>query len=284
MAIPLFCVYVTAAHVIEPKYWGAVERIVNLSDCMDVERLHRQADAVIEATDACSALHARCRRFIGAAASLLGDSTRIAQDCTDVAKVVRTAERIADREFIGLRPGRGRESRRFLSAVTPEGHVVFHETLQALCPRIYSLEDDFGASSRLLLAEIRARALASGLRIITCACPLFPHDKLEHILIPSLGLGFTTSNQWHKADFPVYRRIHAARFTDADRLRQKRQILSFNRRAARELLDEAVNIAADAKRMHDEMEAFNVRAMDWEKADALMHRTVAEFLLLAQLS
>lgn len=110
--------------------------------------------------------------------------------------------------------------------------MIFHQTLQTLCPRIYAVEDEHGAASRLLLAELRARALAAGLEIITCACPLSPYDKLEHLLIPSLGLGFTTSGGCHKADFPVYRRIHAARFTDADRLRQKRQILSFNRRAA----------------------------------------------------
>lgn len=249
---------------------------------MDAERLHRQAADIIEATDACSALHARCRKFMSAAASLLGDSTRIAQDCTDVPKVIRTAERIADREFAGLHPGRGKEKRRFLSAITPEGPVIFHQTLQTLCSRIYAIEDEYGAASRLLLAELRGRALAAGLEIITCACPLSPYDKLEHLLIPSLGLGFTTSGGCHKVDFPVYRRIHAARFTDAERLRQKRQILSFNRRAARELLAEAVSIAGDAKHVHDRMEAFNVRAMDWEKAGGIIHRTVADFLLLAE--
>ena len=124
---------------------------------MDAERLHR------EATDACSAPHARCRKFMSAAASLLGDSTRIAQDCTDVPKVIRTAERIADREFAGLHPGRGKEKRRFLSAITPEGPVIFHQTLQTLCSRIYAIEDEYGAASRLLLAELRGRALAAGL-------------------------------------------------------------------------------------------------------------------------
>ena len=272
----------TAPHIIEPKYWGAVERIVNLGDCIDNERLVRQAPEILEATDACSALHARCRKFIGAAASLLGDSARIAQDCTDAAKAARTAERVADKEFPAGRGVRGKEKRRFLSAVTPEGLLVFHETLQALCPQIYAIEDETGAASRILLAQLRARALEAGLDIVSCACPLSPHEKLEHLVIPSLGLAFTTSNTWHKADFPVYRRIHAARFTDAARLRQKRPILSFNRRAARELLGEAVSIAQEAKQVHDVMEAFNVRSMNWEKADALTHRVVAEFLLLAE--
>ena len=268
----------TAPHVIEPRYWGAVEQIVNLSACMDGDLLHRQHAAIMSATDACSAMHVRCRKFIGAAASLLGDSARILQEFTDGEKVARTAARIAAREF-GCHSGApGKERRRFLSAVTPEGIVTFHETIQALCPRIYAVEDEHGAASRLLLGDLRRRALDAGLDIVTCACPLAPHDKLEHLLIPSLGLGFTTSNTWHKADFPVYRRIHAARFTDTEGLRSKRQILSFNRRAARELLNEAIQIAADAMALHDKMERFNIRAMDWEKADDITRQVVETFV------
>ena len=272
----------TAPHVIEPKYWGAVEQIVNLSACMDARRLHESAPQIMEATAACSALHARCRKFLGAAASLLGDSCRIAASYTDPEKILRSAARIAAREFGGRAAQPGKETRRFLSAVTPQGLLTFHGTLQALCPRIYSLEDEHGASSRLLLEELRRRALEAGLDVISCACPLSPSDKLEHLLVPSIGVGFTTSNPWHKADFPVFRRIHAARFTDTEGLRSRRQILSFNRRAARELLNEAVSIAAEAKRVHDTMEQFHIAAMDWEGATILTGWVVAEFDELAE--
>ncbi len=277
----------TAPHIIEPKYWGAVEQIVNLSACMDAGRLHQHVTEIMEATAVCSALHARCRKFIGAAASLLGDSARIAAEYTDEGKILRSAARIAGREFAGRadsaegRSGPGKETRRFLSAVTPQGMVVFHGTLQALCPRIYSIEDEHGAASRLLLAELRRRALEAGLDVISCSCPLFPAEKLEHLLIPSIGVGFTTSNPWHKADFPVFRRIHAARFTDTEGLRSRRQLLSFNRRAAKELLSEAVSIAGEAKAAHDAMEAFNIAAMDWEGATILTEWVVSEFEELA---
>ena len=267
----------TAPHVIEPSYWGAVEQIIPLASCMDTALLHRQAPAVIAATDANKAMHARCRKFLGAAASLIGDSTRIAAECTDEAKAVRCAARIAAREFGPLSETPGREKRRFLSAVTPDGLITFHETLQALCPRIYAVEDDYGAASRLFFTELRQRALAAGLDIITCACPLAPYDKIEHLLVPSLGLGFTTSNPWHKADFPVYRRIHAARFTDAEKLRLKRQLLSFNRRAARELLGEAVAISAEAKALHDQLEGYYTGAMDFAAVDAVGERTLQKY-------
>lgn len=39
--------------------------------------------------------------------------------------------------------------------------MIFHQTLQTLCSRIYAIEDEYGAASRLLLAELRGRALAA---------------------------------------------------------------------------------------------------------------------------
>lgn len=272
----------TAPHIIEPKFWGAVEQIVNLSACMDAHELYKQADEIIDATVSCSALHARSRKFIGAAASLLGDSCRIAAEYTDRGKIQRSAARIAAREF-GIRTEEpGKETRFFLSAVTPEGMITFHDTLQYLCPRIYSIEDELGASSRLLLDELRRRALEAGHDVISCPCCLYPYEKLDHLIIPEIGVGFTTSNPWHKADFPVYRRIHAARFTDMDGLRQRKQLLSFNRRAAKELLNEAVNISQEAKSVHDHMEQYNVRHMDWGSVNILTEWVISEFEMIAE--
>ena len=267
----------TSPHILEPQYWGTVEQIVDLSSCMDADKLHAHYEAVIKATDACSAAHARCRQFMGAAAILQGDNRKMAVSCTDADKIERSAARIAAREWGGKTGQRGKETRRFLSALTPEGTVVFYETLQNLCSRIYALEDDYGASSAVMLEELRRRALDAGLSIITCRCPLSPQDKIEHLLIPELSLGFTTSNGFHRAEFPVYRRIHAARFTDTDQLKTMREKLSFNRKAARELLREAMAASVEAKALHDQMEIYSKEAVDWKKVTRMQADVVRTF-------
>lgn len=269
----------TAPHVLEPRYWGACEVVVDLGSCTDNEKLFQNADAIRDATDACAEWHRRCRQYLAASASLLESSRRIASRCTDKEKILRTARRLAAREC-PLTGKRGSEDRRFLSAITPEGAVVLYSTLQALCPRVYVIEDEYGAAGNLLLQEIRRLALENGHHVVSCACPLASADKLEHILLPTVGVGFTLSNPWHRADFPVYRRIHASRFTDEDALQQKRQRLSFNRRAARELLSEAVTCAAEAKTVHDTMESFSVRAMDFAAVDRLREKVTAEIRAL----
>ena len=267
----------TAPHIIEPRFWSSGERIVNLSACMDAKVLHPQLEAISKVTEECTQCHVRGRKFIAAASSFLAESARIVLEYTDQTKIHRSAARIAAREFGSCKTIPGKEYRRFLSAVTPQGLITFHETLLTLCARVYSIEDEYGASSQILLEDLRRRALEAGYEVYTCVCPLSTHEKIDHLMIPSIGVAFTTSNPWHKADFPVYRRIHAARFTDMERLRLRKQVLSFNRRAARELLSEAVSIAAEAKAVHDRIEEFHVPAMDWESADRLTNWVIKEF-------
>jgi len=262
----------TTPHVLEPRYWGAVESVVDLSCAMDSDTLFRNRQAIIAATDACSATHARCRRFLNAAASVLSDNARIATEYTDVDKIIRYADWIAGKEF-GDSNGSRNPKRRFLSAVTPHGILTYYNTLSALCPRIYAIEDEYGATAQVFVDRIAKRAAAAGFSPFVCPCPLAP-EHLEHVLIAEIGVGFTVSNTWHKADFPVFRRIHAARFTNTDGIKHRKQRLQFNRRIAKELLDEAVELSVLAKAQHDRIEQLYLPAMDWDKVTAVAEQTV----------
>lgn len=261
----------TAPHVVEPRYWDAVETIVPIDACIRADEVAAHRTAVTELIDACSAEHRRCCRFLRAAATLLEDGRRLCAEAVDRDKVRRSAERLAARELGDARRAGGREWKRFLSAITPEGGKIFYETLGALCPRIVTLEDETGTVAPLFLSVVRDRAVAAGHECFTCFCPLSP-TRIEHLLVPAAGLALTASNSYHKADFPVYRRLHAARFTDAETLRGYRPRLSFHRRAVRELLSEATTASAAAKSLHDRIEEYYTPSMDWEAVAELEER------------
>ena len=266
----------TAPHVLEPQYWGACESVVDLGGCADTDYLQAHAADIIAATDACRERHAQCREFLAAASAMLRNSRNTVRPFIDTDKVHRTAERIAAREF--GKGGVASEQNRFLSAVTPEGEMVFYSTLKALCPRLYVIEDEYGAAGALLLARLRELALSAGEQLITCRCPLSPNDKIEHLLFPRTGLGFTLSNPWHRADFPVWRHIHVSRFGDEEKIRSVRQRLAFNRRAAREMILEATDAAKEAKAIHDRMESYSSAAMDFKAADALCDKVTQQII------
>lgn len=270
----------TAPHIIEPVAYGECEQLIPFGCCLDARKAAAQSDKWFEAADACAAAHARCCRFLAAAKSLLENNRLIAENALIDGKIGKTAATLSKREFVGVN-GNARETRRFLSAFTPKGHVFFKETAAALCPKLYVIEDEHGAAAPKLLGILRDNALSAGADIITCACPLDAKNKTEHLLIPSLGVGFLTSNSHHKVDFPVFRRIHASRFTDAASLATRKQQLSFNRRAAAELLKEAARCSADAKAHHDVMEALHAKAMNWDKWQTLADEAKETMITLA---
>ena len=268
----------THSHVIEPKFPGAVESLVNLSTCWNTEKLYVCREDIISLSRACTARHEHCCRFLNAAAILSGDTYRIALDAIDTRKLSAYADRIAEREFKPLKSAVGNENVRLLSAVTNRGVHTFVDTIKNLCSRVFMILDDYGAISRILLHKLRAKALAAGYDVITSYCPLAPFDKIEHLLIPRLGIGFVTSNRTHDLGLQIdsHRIINSKRFMDGGALKNSKKRIAFNWKAERQMIEQAHQLLAEAKKLHDELESFYVSATDFGKVDELADRLITE--------
>lgn len=258
----------TAPHVVEPQYWGAAEQPLPLFQCLDRRVLQPLLPALIDLFREKRELFEKARQQLSAAAALIADNRRIEQDNIDFGKIDRLARRLAQTEW-DAETESGTCAVRFLSAVTPEGLLTFYDTVQALCPRIYVIEDEYGTAARYLLQRLQTAALSEGKTCIACPSPLFPQDGPEHLLLPASGVAFLTSNSLHKVDFPVYRRIHASRFIDTAYIQRKRHRLSFCRRAAADAIAEAVNLLEAASFVHRTIEAHYGTAMNWDTYHAL---------------
>jgi len=277
--IKLCVIDATAPHILEPYAYGECEQLVPFGCCLRAEIALSQSAEWFEAADACTAAHARCCRFLASAGNLLDNNRLLAQATVNNAKIDTVAARLVDKEC--KKQTNGKETRRFLSAVTPEGYVFLKDTACALCPKLYVIEDEYGAVNVRFMTALREQLLKAGQQIITCYSPLLP-DTPSHILVPSVGVGFLSSNGRETVDFPVFRRLHASRFQDTDALRTKKQQLRFNRRAASEMLREAIRCSEDAKAHHDRMEALHIAAMDWDMWQRLADETTNSILRIAE--
>ena len=169
----------TPPHAIEPKHPGAVESVVELSSCWRGDTLQSCREEIVSLGENISRCHEYSCRYLAAAGTLFGDNYRLALDCLNVPKLNAYLGRLAARE-LGKKSGQvGRESTRFLSAVTNKGLVKFTRSAKKLAERIYLINDEHGALSRMLLHHIRAKALEQGYDVVSCYCPLAPFDKLE---------------------------------------------------------------------------------------------------------
>lgn len=266
----------TAPHVMEPVYPGVCEVIVNLGEYYDSARLKSAAPRIIQIYHDNKTLHQRASRYITAAGTLLADNYRIAMNATDSEKSVKFGTSLAARA-LGKGKGSGKESLRFLSAVTPSGHVFLSDTLNKMCSKIYAVDDEYGAASRMIMSSIRSTALKLGHDIITCPCPFAPKEKIEHIIVPEVKTAFVTVNRWIDAE-PTERVIHSSRFTDIGSMRSKKQRMTFNRKASNELIIAAGETLAQAKAVHDKLEGFYIDAMDFAKVDDRCDRLISDIL------
>ncbi len=258
----------TSPHTMDPDYPGATGEIINLGDCWDKAKLFENKEKIIELTDKNKACHQRSRRFIESAFSIYGDGEKICRDSLEEARLMRYASRVANRHFKKPCGRVGLEKIRMLEAITPKGYYFLGETATALCDEIIVFEDDFGVAAAKLIGELRAYALAAGFSVISS--PSISKEKeIRHIIIKELSLGFFTADRLCTLGIEPTKTVCLRRFYSTDGISSHKARLAFSRKAAKELIDEAVCALKMAKDIHDDLENCYVQAMNFEKIAAI---------------
>lgn len=263
-----------------PRCPGAFERVVSLWDCLDQNRLFAAREELLRLSGEEQRLRKDAGGYLYAAGALMGELASIGTAAMNREKLQAYARRLAIREF--PRPAgegkQGRESVRFLSALTGRGPVLLRETVALAAPRTIAIEDRWGAVSNALLETLRELALDAGLDVISCRCPLFPFTKLEYLLLPGPGLGFFAQNPGNAREMAgvAERAIHASRFSDTVLLRESRARSSFLRKAAAGMLEQAAAVLSRAEDARRELDAFYHAAMDEAAAERIARQVAGE--------
>ena len=103
----------TSPHVLEPKYPGVSETLVDLGQFRDDGELVPHADAVIRLTKENAAEHKKCAAFLKAAAAAEKEIAAAAEDALDETKLNVLANKLIAGELRAAGSHRGRVKRRF---------------------------------------------------------------------------------------------------------------------------------------------------------------------------
>ncbi|MCL2461111.1 MAG: hypothetical protein FWF44_00460 [Defluviitaleaceae bacterium] len=275
----------TAPHVLDPAYPGAFERIVNFADFLDCGRLKDDLWQIIELDAIYKGHRRRANSLIKAAACLIEDSDGAAALFIDNGKLAELAEKQAA-PFTENRAGkRGREFKRFLNGVTPDGFKCLYGTAAAMAGRVVVLDDEHGIMSRFL-GDLKERFLSAGYDVYACASPIAPLARLEHIIAPEIGCAWVTRNCYQDLsagtsfDFSSadIEKIDAKKFVRPSFFQDNKSRLAFNRKTAKSLLKETVAALADARRVHGGIEERYIGAMDFSGLDEFIERLIRRHL------
>ena len=253
----------TSPHVIEPVYPAAVDRYVDLGRFYDLTAAKAAAEEVKAYSRDYKAAYVRAYRALKAARQVELDAVGAVQKTFDRQRALRRAEGIVQRELKGRRPGRGKTVRRFLGSVTHKGYVWRFDTVEALCPKVYELADSWELAGEML-AFLHRTAVDRGWDVIACPAPEEP-DRLEHLLIPQLGLAFVTSRPEMEYKGTSFRRVRL----DAMAVVEGKAKLRFQSRMTGVLRQEAIAALREAKQAHDALESVYNPYVDFDGVRAL---------------
>lgn len=251
----------TAPHVVEPKYPGICEHIINTGEFWDKKKLTANKEEILTVMAENKAYHARASRYIMAAGKLLSDNMSIQEKFSDREKIISFAKHLSVK-YIGKKSGKGQVTVRFLSGITPKGVVFFSSTLLKEVTNHIIISDKNGYVASQIMATLLSEAVNKGHDVIEIKNPFFPNEVIDHIIIPALNLAFCTENDYMHINTNE-RRIHSRRFENKD-FKKNREKLRFNKNAAREMLLAAGESLYLAKKVHDDLEAYYVEAMDFD--------------------
>lgn len=253
----------TAPHILEPRFPGVCEKIIDLGAFRDDGILMKNRDEIIELTKKNSEQHRKCITFLAAARGANNDTASVAVSALRIGKVHKFAEKLTESKLRSKSNSESILKKRFLSALTPNGLTIFRDSFSAFCENKVILNDSFGCASSVILKVIALKAASLGIEGILCTCPMSPEIKPEHLIFPELSLGFYTSNRHHPDDFKDTLNIDCGRLYDTDILSRHKNRIAFNNRSSDELLSEGIRKLEDAKKLHDELERYYINAMDF---------------------
>ena len=253
----------TSPHVIEPQYPAAVDRYVDLGRFYDLTAAKNAAEDVKARTRDYKAAYVRAYHSLKAARQVELDAVAEVKKSFDHEKAARRVEGIIARELRRSGGERGRTTRRFLGSITHKGCIWRFDSVDALCPKVYEFADSWELAGPCL-AQLYDTAVKQGWDTIACPSPEEP-ERLEHLLVPGLGLAFVTSRPGMDYGKKPFRRIRL----DAMAAPEGKARLRFRARMAALLREEGVAALKEAKASHDALEAIYNPYVDFDGVRAL---------------
>jgi len=248
----------TSPHVIEPQYPAAVDRYVDLGRFYDLAAAKTDAEEIKRYTHAYKAAYAQAYRCLRAARQVEQGAQVLVRGSFDAERAMRRTEGIIQRELPRGGKERGRTTRRFLGSITHKGSIWRYDSVDALCPKVYEFEDSWELSGNCF-AKLHAAAAERGWDTIVCLSPEEP-ERIEHLLVPGLGLAFVTSRLEMNYGKKPFRRIRM----DALAEPKEKARLKFQHRMAALLRREAEEALREAKANHDKLEAIYNPYVDFD--------------------
>ncbi|HET7616731.1 MAG TPA: PRK06851 family protein, partial [Bacillales bacterium] len=191
----------TAPHIVDPKYPGVVDQIVNLGDCRNDAVLAEHASEIIALTDSIGATFGKAYEAFASAKKAHDDMEAIYLSAMDFGKADEVTEQLIGKIY----PADVTDERNpvvkhlFFGAATPKGPVHFIDNLTEGLDKRYIVKGRAGSGKSTMMKKIgrRAEELGLGVHYFQCA---FDPESCDMVIIPALSTAVVDGTAPHVID------------------------------------------------------------------------------------
>ena len=252
----------TSPHVVDPVNPGAVDEILNMGDCWNVDGFAAHKKDVIDTNKEIGKTFKRAYRFFAAAKAVHDDITTFNNAALQQAKINKLKEDLANNFFTSKVSNVGNDRHLFATAFTPNGIITYVDTLYQNYETVYVLNGDSGTGKSDILKYLAEMALSRGLNVELYHDPLIP-ERIEHILIPGRSLAFITSNEINEKKFEGTQ-IYMSDYMNTNTILRNKSEVDIDKVYFKDLINKGLTTIASAKLLHDELETYYVPNMNFD--------------------
>lgn len=272
----------TAPHVVDPKFPGAVDEIINLGQYWDEAAL-RAPDVrreILRLTGEYKFWFQRAYDARRAALACLEEWAAYHREALDAAGVYAASEEVIAIAAPGPGPGKGSVRRLFASAITYDGPKDCLTPLFGDLDRRVVVTGPPGTGKKTILERVADAAAARGFSLEVFHCPMYP-ERIDHLRVRETGVGVITSfwpHEYEPKEGDVV--IDTGALVDSAKVAQYAQEIAGAQAAFRAAIEREMHHLGLAKAKHDELERFYIPHMDFAAIEKVRQETLARLLAL----
>ncbi|NLY11841.1 MAG: hypothetical protein GX020_09225 [Firmicutes bacterium] len=265
----------TAPHIIDPKYAGCVEEIVNLGEYLHVNNLVSIKDDIIGLSKANSNCFKNAYFYLKAAKIIYDKSEHHYKECLDKGRFKQATinlmkEIINDRYSSTLTVNK---RHLFASAITPKGPRNHIDNIMSGVKTKYILAGEVKVAKQTLLQTFINNLEMRGFSYEAYHCAFNP-NVVEHILVPELDVGIVSSHhphQYHPEDSTVFNLDDCCQVYPTEQNSEDQELFNL-------LLSKAYKELERAKDIHDQLEDCYGKNIDFKLIDDLRNQVLQRIL------
>lgn len=264
----------TAPHILDPKYPGSIDEIVDLSLNWDESSLINSREDIIKCQDNLSIYYNRCFSYLNCCELILTDMNFIFKKAIKADVFTNISNNLIKSIFsfnkVNKVPKTIEESRDlFITAFTPQGTISYISELMEKSSKVYMLKGY--TEKNHILQLIREEAIKLNLSVDAFHNPIYP-EKLEHLYIKELKICVVSENPLSaisKCDLDVINLNQCLNSTIID---EYYPVLKESKAYYKELLQVSLEMLKITKEIHDTLESFYIDAVNFKDIDDITEK------------